>query len=69
MGQTQPLIVYFCSFLYTMTNIEENLTIDGKRVDSALEFWTQDCGMVGADESNEQGDPQITNTLFRIFNI
>ena len=35
-GKTRPLNVYFCSFLQTMTNIVQNLTINGKCIDGVL---------------------------------
>ena len=45
MGQSQPLFVYFCSFLVTIS-----IQIE-KSVDGALRIRTWDCNMVGADET------------------
>ena len=48
------LFVFFRSFLNTITNIEQNLTIKGKSVDGVLGIWSRDCRVVdGADETTE----------------
>ena len=41
-GKNRPFFVYFISFLNTMTNIVQNLTIGGKGVDGVLWIRTRD---------------------------
>ena len=53
MGQTWPLHAYFCPFLYTMTNIVHNLTINSKGIYGLLGIQTWDSRIVIADESTE----------------
>ena len=53
MGQVWPLFVYFNPFLNAMTNIVQNLIINGKSKDGVLGIRTLDCKMVGADEPAE----------------
>ena len=50
-AEPQPFFVYFCSFLSTMTNAVQNLTI--KSADGVLGIQTRDCRMEGTHESTE----------------
>ena len=46
MGQSQPLFVYFCYFLITIS-----ITQIEKSIDGVLGIGTWGCEMVGADET------------------
>ena len=50
MGQTRPLLVYFCSFLHDKYS---TITINDKSFDGVLGTRTRGSRMVGADESTE----------------
>ena len=64
MGQTRPFFVYFRPFLNTTTNMLQNLTINGRRIDGIFEIWTQDRRMVGADKSTELWRPCLLNIFW-----
>ena len=65
MCQTRPLFVYFRSFLNTMTNIVQHLTL--KSIDGVLGIRTRDCRMVGADESTELKRPPTVYLFGNLF--
>ena len=50
MGQSRPLLVYFCSFLHDKYS---TITINDKSFDGVLGTRTRGSRMVGADESTE----------------
>ena len=64
MGWTRPLFVYFGPFLNTMTNITQNLTINGRSIDGVHGIRTRDRTMVGADEPTELTRPTALTLLF-----
>ena len=51
--------VYFSPFLNATTNIEDNLTLNGKRVYGVLRTLIRDRRMEGADESTELWQPPL----------
>ena len=68
MGQTQHLFVYFRPFPNTMTNIAQNLTINGRSIDGVLGIRTRNHRIVGADESTELWLPQLLEALAIVDN-
>ena len=46
MGQSQPLLVYFCYFLDTISIVQIEKSVDG-----VLGIQTRGCRMVGADKT------------------
>ena len=64
MGQTRPLVVYFCSF--HMTNIAQFLTFNDKSKDGVLGTRTQGGLIVGADESTELWRHPLAEFVIRL---
>ena len=49
----RPPFVYFRPFLNAMTDMLQNMTINGKSIDGVLGIQTWDCRMVCACKSTE----------------
>ena len=66
MGQTRVLFVYFRTFHNLMTNIKQNLTLNGKSMDGMLGIRTRDRWMLGADESTDLLQPHLVTRILAI---
>ena len=67
MCQTRPLFVSFRPFLTTMTNIKQNLTIDGRSLNGVLGIRNRDHRVKGADESTELWRPLSEACFCELF--